>query len=62
MTYKELIKKLCEAEGLKNQVSVGDMREIVSILSDEMQKDMLGITSLLVRNGKNRKKKNERRT
>jgi hypothetical protein len=61
MTHKELIKKLCEAEGLKSQVAIGDMREIVGIIADEMQKDMIGISALLVRIGKNRKK-NDRKT
>ena len=57
MTYKELIKKLCEAEGLKSEVKVGDMRELVGIIADEMIKDMLGTTSLLIELGRKRKSK-----
>lgn len=35
----KLIKELCEAEGLKSQIKVGDMRELMGKLADRVFKD-----------------------
>lgn len=39
MTIKELVKYLATHEGRKHQASVGDIREIVGILSDLVWRD-----------------------
>lgn len=39
-TIKELVSGLCKVEGLKSQVEVGDMREIIGHLSDIIFKEI----------------------
>ena len=55
MTLQELVKKICEIEGKKIQVSVGNVREIVSIISDLYYADDT-IARMLYQNGKRRKR------
>jgi hypothetical protein len=51
-TVKALVKELCKREGLKKQVDIAQMNEIVGHLSDIVtQSPMWKIESLLFRNG-----------
>jgi len=34
--YNKLIRKLCRREGKQSQIKVGDMREIVGVLAEEL--------------------------
>jgi hypothetical protein len=62
MTIKELVKFIVEKEGKKKEVSVGDVREIIAILSEVLatedgQIGRVETYSNLVKNGKRRLKK-----
>lgn len=39
MTMKELIKKVCVAEGKKKEVSIGNIRETLKVLAEILAKD-----------------------
>lgn len=56
MTVKELVSKLAKLEGKRHQASVGDIRELVGLISDELFKDP-SLAELLIKNGKKRPKK-----
>jgi hypothetical protein len=60
MTIKELVKYIAEHEGLKSQVKVGDVREVLGILSDllydESQLDGNTVEAL-IKNGKREARK-----
>jgi hypothetical protein len=56
MNLKELASKIAKDEGLKTQVSVGNIREIVGLLSDEIKKDP-SLAVLLLQNGDRRAKR-----
>lgn len=56
MKLKELTKAVAEAEGLKEEVSVGNVREIIAILSDLVFTDSSVITTL-IENGARRAKR-----
>jgi len=55
MKIKELITKIAKKEGKKVQTPVGNIREIVSIISDLCVKDP-SVISALISNGQKRKK------
>jgi hypothetical protein len=61
MTIKELVSKIAKAEGLKHEASVGDIREIVGIVSDVLWKlsepDCVKFVTVLVGNGKRRSRR-----
>jgi hypothetical protein len=62
MTIKELVKFIVEKEGKKKEVAVGDVREIIAILSEVLatedgQIGRVETYSNLVKNGKRRLKK-----
>lgn len=59
MKIKELVSKLAKAEGKKHQMKVGDVREIVGLISDEMVKDSDTLLNL-VENGHRRAKRNKK--
>ena len=55
MTLKELVSKIAKEEGKKHEAPVGDVREIVGLISDEIFKDPeLGLK--LAQNGARRAK------
>ena len=56
MTLKELTKVLSQLEGKKKEVSVGNLREIVGILSDLLKANP-GLSEVLLKNGERRAKK-----
>ena len=56
MTFSNLASKVAMMEGKKSQVSIGDIREIVGILSDLIYADP-EILLILLANGKRRRTK-----
>lgn len=58
MTMKELTSFIALSEGKKKAVQVGDVREVLAILSDMLYEDPR-IVSTLFMNGQNRAKKNK---
>jgi hypothetical protein len=59
MTMKQLASQIAKIEGKKVEVSVGNVREILGILSDMLFEDNT-LVSLLLTNGKRRAKNNAR--
>lgn len=57
MTYKEICEEVCKREGGKKSLSIAQVREVVSIISDLMEEDYLGVSTVLKRNGRRRAKK-----
>lgn len=57
MTLNQLASKIAKLEGKKSEVSIGNIREILGILSD-LTLENPEITMLLLINGSKRKKKN----
>lgn len=57
MKIQELASRLAKLEGKKSQVKIGDMREILAILSDVVYHEMNGIVGALYENGKRRAKR-----
>lgn len=55
MTIKELVTKVALAEGKKLQAHVGNVREVIAILSDMMYLNH-SVTDAMLRNGKRRYK------
>lgn len=55
-SIKELVSALTKAEAGKSSIKVGDMREAIGKLADMMEEDP-GITAMLLKLGKDRKKK-----
>lgn len=67
MTIKELCSKIAALEGLKHEASIGDVREIVGLVSDELFRDNEGrkhlrgpLVDVLLENGKRRAKRKPR--
>lgn len=64
MKIKELVTHIASQEGKKSEVKVGDIREIVGIISDVLYADLTEGDDpqyqykILVANGKRRAKKN----
>jgi hypothetical protein len=56
MTIKKLASLIAKKEGKKKQARIGDIREILSILSDLCVKDS-GVVIALINNGYRRSKK-----
>ena len=56
MTLKELASKISKLEGKKHEASVGDVREIIGLISDQLASDP-ALADLLIKNGKRRSKK-----
>lgn len=56
MTLKELYSKIARREAKKSQVKIGDIREIIAILSDLMMEHP-DIHALLRKNGERRAKR-----
>ena len=54
-TVKELQAELCKLEGGKDSISMGNAREVVSIISDLLYADST-LIALLVKNGERRSK------
>ena len=68
ITIKKLASILCKAEGLKRQVRIGDMREILALLSDLIFDDLgtkgrhrTGVLYAMWDNGRKRFNKKRRR-
>jgi len=63
MNLKQLVSHIAAKEGLKKQVSVGNIREIVGIVSDLLWDDYKCLTTydLLLGNGRRRSKKKGRK-
>jgi len=55
MNIKKIVTQITKTEGLKSSVSVGNVREIISILSDMMCEDC-EVIIVLANNGKRRAK------
>lgn len=55
MTLKKLASKIAIAEGLTHEATIGDVREIISLISDEFFKDPQSMLILLCDNGRRRK-------
>jgi hypothetical protein len=60
MKITELPSVLCKREAKLKEVSVGNMREIISILSDLIFQNS-ELTTLLFRNGERRSKKKKKK-
>ncbi len=62
MTIKQLAVKLSKAEGKKKEISVGDAREVLAILSDMIADDAIGmdVHVALLTNGIARKRKKKK--
>jgi hypothetical protein len=60
MTLRKLCSKIARVEGLKHQASIGDVREIVGIISDELYNlsgwELILLLANLVKNGERRSK------
>lgn len=54
---KDLASKIAKLEGKKHQSSIGDVREIIGLVSDAIWKDPQGILILLCDNGRRRKER-----
>lgn len=52
---KQLASELAKREGKKSQARIGDIREILGILSDLFIDDPLGVFSILLSNGSRRR-------
>ncbi len=59
MTLKSLASEIAKREGKKSQAHIGDVREILGILSDIVFKDGPYLDKLLYMNGMRRAKKNK---
>lgn len=62
MTYNELARKIAKAEGKKQELSIAQIKEVLSILSDLCVESILSpldVVSVLVVNGAKRAKKNK---
>lgn len=60
MTLKELVSAIAKEEGKKHQASVGDVREIVGIISDLLWKfgnDDFSLLKTILKNGERRAKR-----
>lgn len=59
MTIKQLCNQLSKAEGKKHQASVGDVRELIALLSDMLYTDSqwMSLYNTIVENGRRRSKK-----
>lgn len=53
MSLRDLVRKIAEREGRKSQAKIGDIREIIGILSDIVEEDPK-VLDLIGRNGKRR--------
>jgi hypothetical protein len=53
---KALASEIAKREGKKSQVKMGDVREILGILSDLAFADPVGVVGLLIKNGMRRAK------
>ena len=62
MTIQKLASLIAKKEGKKSQARVGDIREMLSILSDLVYSDCDAIMISLFDNGFSRSKKNEKKT
>lgn len=61
MKPKDLIRKLCKLEGLKDQVSIAQMSEIVGHISDLVYKGEDDVVCALIVNGKRRELRRKKR-
>lgn len=59
MTITHLASEIASREGKKIQVSVGNIRELLAILSDKIIEDPT-IIALLIKNGERRKRRGKR--
>lgn len=48
MTFKTLVKRLCQLEGKKRQVDIANMSEIVSSLKKLIKDDPIGVLKALL--------------
>jgi hypothetical protein len=61
MNIKELATHVAKLEGKKHQASIGDVREIIGILSDALiRPDSIRTYMALVKNGQRRAKRKKR--
>lgn len=62
MTIKELVSKISKLEGKKHQASVGDVREIIALVCDELVLDKIpnATATALVKNGQRRAKRRKK--
>lgn len=58
-TLGEIVQHIAEAEGLKSQVSIGNIREIVGIFSDLIHNGRTGCWGVLWNNGARRQRKRQ---
>jgi hypothetical protein len=56
MTLKELSSKLAKLEGKKHEASVGDVRELLAIICEELAQDS-ELVAELIKNGQRRIKR-----
>jgi hypothetical protein len=63
MTIKDIVKEIASKEGKLKEVSVGNIREIVGIMSDMIFEDWgpNGVYINLYKNGRQRAKKKKKR-
>ena len=59
MNIKQIVSRIAKAEGRKHQASVGDVREIISLLCDLIGDDP-AVTFALLDNAQRRKKRRTR--
>lgn len=57
MTYAELVRAIAVAEGMRSEVKVGDIREILGILSDLYVTNPVELEKFLITNGRRRAKR-----
>lgn len=60
MKLKDLVSKVAKLEGKKHQASIGDVREIIGIISDLVWSNPQDVVVLLAKNGSNRAKKKKK--
>lgn len=58
-TIKEIVAHIAKLEGKKSEVSIGNLREVVGIISDLISRDPDALLAL-VNNGKRRAKKKKK--
>jgi len=55
MTFNKLASEIAKMEGKKHQASVGDVREILALLSEKLAgRDAASIIKMLIMNGEKR--------
>jgi len=59
-SIKDLVREIARREGKKSQVGVGNIREVIGILSDMYLDHSFAMNAILYKNGQRRAKKGKK--